>query len=163
MRKPPEEQADAFISGAAYGEEEKIAAFLKKYPDAVNVKDAHGCTALWWAVKNGHQDAAELLLEKGADIDAGDEIGDTPLMMAAWVGYRRITEMLLENGADLNKKNQNGWTAEVLARSKGNTDMTDMLKDWVEKKRAEFLKNTDFSRGLDHAIPRPRPFKVSPR
>jgi ankyrin repeat protein len=62
-----------------------------------------GLTPLLHAVRQGHRDAALLLLEAGADINqpsAGD--GTTPLLMAAVNGQFDLLPALLERGADPN-------------------------------------------------------------
>jgi len=42
------------------------------------------------------------LIEKGADVDARNEIGDTPLLLAASYGNVEIVKLLLTKGADVN-------------------------------------------------------------
>lgn len=68
-------------------------------------------TALDWAVLNGDEAMARLLLEHGAAVDPQDKIvGYTPLHYAASYGYVAIVRLLLENGADINKTNYRGMT-----------------------------------------------------
>lgn len=62
-----------------------------------------GLTALLHAVRQGHREAAEALLNGGADIDqtsAAD--GASPLLMAAVNGQFDLALLLLERGADPN-------------------------------------------------------------
>ncbi|MHC4661291.1 MAG: ankyrin repeat domain-containing protein [Planctomycetota bacterium] len=51
----------------------------------------------------GFLDAAELLLNKGADVDPGRS-GYTPLMMAAMCGDEEMCELLMRGGADINAR-----------------------------------------------------------
>ena len=52
------------------------------------------------AVENGHCDVAELLIEAGADVDAGG-VWYRPLHSAIIYGDEAAVELLLENGADV--------------------------------------------------------------
>ena len=48
----------------------------------MNVKDNQGLTPLHIAVANSHKDIAELLISKGADVNAKDKESYTPLHFA---------------------------------------------------------------------------------
>lgn len=55
----------------------------------------------------GDLDVARLLIEKGADVKARDELGFTPLHNS---GSPEMTKLLLENGAEINARNKSGET-----------------------------------------------------
>ena len=55
-------------------------------------------------------EAAEVLLQNGADTNAKDNIGHTPLHYAASANAREAAEVLLQNGADTNAKGNIGFT-----------------------------------------------------
>ncbi len=59
-------------------------------------------------------EVAEILLDRGADVDARDRFGDTPLHAAAEEGNRRLVEVLLAYGADSDARNGDGRTPEEL-------------------------------------------------
>jgi len=59
---------------------------------------------LWAAVRNGDVKAVKALLDKGADVNAKNEIGITALWIAASNGKPDIVEVLLERGADVNAR-----------------------------------------------------------
>jgi ankyrin repeat protein len=72
------------------------------YPELV--QSWGGLTPLLHAVRQGHMDAAEALLDRGADVDqpsAGD--GTTPLLMATLNGQFDLALTLLQRGADPNR------------------------------------------------------------
>ena len=68
-------------------------------------------TALMFACEKGHVEAARLLLEKGAAVDAQDENGVTPLMTACEEGHVEVARLLLEKGADRTLADKEGRTA----------------------------------------------------
>ena len=74
-------------------------------------------TPLDLAVVNGYKEIIELLIEKGADVNAEDDDGNSPLHMAyrgeinelmVVNGCKEIFELLIEKGADVNAKDDNG-------------------------------------------------------
>jgi HEAT repeat protein len=77
----------------------------------VNAKDSNGTTPLHIAVWEGRKELVELLLAKGADVNARtNPMGSTPLHFAASDGRKDLVELLLAHGADVNAKNNNSQT-----------------------------------------------------
>ena len=67
-------------------------------------------TLLIIAALNGHANIVEVLLEKGANVNAVDSEGWTPLHFAAQNGHASVVEVLLEKGANVNAVNSKGCT-----------------------------------------------------
>ena len=65
---------------------------------------------LTWAVTAGQTEAAELLLQHGADINGRNRDGNTALHLAVFLGRAETADLLLKNGADVNSKNDDGAT-----------------------------------------------------
>ena len=63
-----------------------------------------GWTPLHYAVGNGHKEIAELLISKGADVNAKDKIRGNPLHYAVAYDYKEISVLLIAKGADVNAK-----------------------------------------------------------
>ena len=88
--------------------------------------------AFVYACMHGHIDAAKLLLEKGAEINAipgGFDFAGTGLHYAALIGHRPMIEFLLDHGADRNIKDTKvGSTAAGWAEHGGHTDLLDLLR-----------------------------------
>jgi cytohesin len=61
-----------------------------------------GLTALGWASVWGSNEAAELLIARGADVNASTQRGDTALHAAAYNGQKETVELLVRKGADVN-------------------------------------------------------------
>jgi hypothetical protein len=80
-------------------------------PDAVNdPRDVEGKTALQIAAGTGNVAVVQLLLDRGADINAPDVWGGTALFCAAISAQPEMVKLLLKRGADANP-NDDGATA----------------------------------------------------
>jgi len=89
-------------------------------------------TPLHAAALNGHKEIAELLIAKGADVDAKDALGNTPLyntisFNAALDGYKEIAELLIHNSADVNAQDKNGNTPLHEAATSGLKEVVELL------------------------------------
>ena len=70
-----------------------------------------GNTLLHDACSNdSRKDVAKMLINKGSDVNAKNNLGYTPLHIAALNGSSEIIKLLLENGADKNAKDNDGNT-----------------------------------------------------
>ncbi|HZS45641.1 MAG TPA: ankyrin repeat domain-containing protein [Blastocatellia bacterium] len=72
----------------------------------------------------------ELMISKGANVNAKDDAGSTPLHCAASIGRTDIAIVLLSHGADLNARNSFGLTALHEAARQGTVET---VKLFVEK------------------------------
>ena len=78
----------------------------------LNAKEpSGGSTPLMIAALVGQTEAAKLLIEKGANINARSNDGGTALHAAAFFCRTRTVKLLLSKGADVNVKNVRGETA----------------------------------------------------
>ena len=73
-----------------------------------SAKDKYGHSALDETVgcsyKDDLKDVAELLIAKGANVNARTEFGNTPLDSATYGGGSEAMELLIAHGADINAK-----------------------------------------------------------
>jgi ankyrin repeat protein len=82
-----------------------------------NVNAIRNVPYLETASHYGHKDVVELLLKRGADVNATNINDSTALHAAAHANHgetldrhKEVVEMLLKNGAYINAKNAYGWT-----------------------------------------------------
>lgn len=94
-----------------------------------NVRDDYGRSFLYHAVELGNHDAVELLLRRGAVVDADSRASRGSLLhIAAELGSVEIMDMLLaKNPALLDRKNSRGNTPLHLACMKGHFDAVTLL------------------------------------
>lgn len=93
---------DAFAA-AAVGRTRGLEELLDAEPGLARAWSPDGFTALHLAAFFGQEDAARLLLERGADVHVvsrHETIKVPPLQSAAAGGHRDLVELLLEHGAD---------------------------------------------------------------
>ena len=76
----------------------------------VEVTDSMGSTPLHRAASKGHLQATNLLVSKGADVNAIDGEGNTPLHLACECEAREVYTRLVEAGARKDIKNKAGKT-----------------------------------------------------
>ena len=60
-------------------------------------------TALMWAARNGRKDVVQVLLEKGADVNAKDKQGRNALDLARYYRQEHTKELPLKAGAGIGK------------------------------------------------------------
>ncbi|KAI6241576.1 Protein kinase domain-containing protein [Aphelenchoides fujianensis] len=76
----------------------------------LNIGDDHAFSLLHWASKEGHLSIVELLLARGARVNATNMGDDTSLHLAASHGHRPIVVKLINRKADVNASNEHGMT-----------------------------------------------------
>ncbi|CAG0903091.1 unnamed protein product, partial [Cyprideis torosa] len=131
----------------------ETAELLLKYKAEVDVKDSDGCTPLLHATQNGRHsvvdaliangaepnianhygtsplhraklaETAELLIAKGAKVDAKNEDNETPLFSATMGNRPSVVEVLIAHGADPNINNEFKSTPLHQARSAGAAEL----------------------------------------
>lgn len=118
---------DEIHDAVAKGDLEKVKALLKDNPNLVASRDDEGHTPLRIAAAKGQKDMAELLLAKGAEVNAKDNDGYTALILAAREGNTDVAKLLLANKADVNTKADNGETPLIAAARKDHKDIVELL------------------------------------
>ena len=95
---------------AAVGDTDAIRRHLQAGVD-INKRDlVFGMTPLAVAAAHGQAGSVELLLEKGADVNAAAPDGNTALHAAAFFGRTTVVRMLLDHHANALARNEEGET-----------------------------------------------------
>lgn len=74
----------------------------------MNQGDDHGFSPLHWCAKEGHFKLVEMLLQRGARVNATNMGDDIPLHLAAAHGHFDIVQILLRHRSDVNATNEHG-------------------------------------------------------
>ena len=117
-----------------------IAAIKRHIAEGADVNEMHfEMPPLAWAAMMGETAAAELLLQRGADIKGRNSDGNTALHLAVFLGHAETAELLINNGADVNTKNGDGATPiDLLGVPWEMTKfLTDMFGIKLEQKQVE--------------------------
>lgn len=132
-----EPELDVF-EAAAVGRADRLRELLTEDPQRANSFDADGFHPLGLACFFGHLDAARVLVEAGADVDAlaRNEHIQTAAIHAAAAAQGTdeatrcaLVQLVLEHGADPNLEQGGGFRAIDAARQNGDTTVEQLLLD----------------------------------
>jgi ankyrin repeat protein len=134
---------------AALGRVADLASYLDDDPAAALAFSNDGFTALHFAAFLGGADAARVLLDAGADVNAvaRNPMQVQPLHSAA-AGRPEVAVLLVDAGADVNAPQQLGFTPLHEAALNGNETLVALLLDHGADPRA---RNDDGNDAADHA------------
>lgn len=134
---------------------------ITAYRTAGNTLDVYNGaqhTPFMLATYYGHQNAAALLLELGADPCALDDKGSNALMGVAFKGHAAMAQWMLEHtGCDVNHRNLAGQTALMMAALFGQDGVVEhLLAHGADPSLADHQGNTATSlaqgQGLTHIL-----------
>lgn len=91
------------------------------------IKDRDGNTPLHIAVKNGHEEIVNYLLENNADSKALNDEGSAPIHYAAISDSTNMLEIFLKNDANRNLQDKKGNTPLHLAAKYGKLTNIELL------------------------------------
>lgn len=119
--------ATPLIYAIKSGNDEAISLFLNQKNIDVKLRDSKRNTAAHYLASRGKTEALQLVLSKGADIDASNSDLWTPLMCAAANGHEDTVELLLNSGAKAKLINRLGKNAAELASEAGYDSIANRL------------------------------------
>ena len=88
----------------------------------------------------GHFQVTELLLESGADIQAGDSLGFVPVQYACYTGRLHILQLLLKAGATTRPRGSQA--CEDLARRQGYVELADWVLRYEKRMKGKKRRQT---------------------
>ena len=111
---PPPEPTMDIITAAAQGNIAELAANKHAGADLDAPTDLP-VTPLTMTVFGGHAEAAQWLLENGANVNGLNGDGSTALQAAAFLGRAEVAKVLIDGGIDTSIRNWEGQSAADLA------------------------------------------------
>ena len=116
-----------------------------------------GNTPLHLALRNGHTEAAMAMIDKGADVNAGDKNGDTPFHLALKEGHTETAMAMIDKGADVNASDNDGNTPLHVALRNGQTETAMAMIDkgadiYIKNNRQETPRCTQDMKDLFNSI-----------
>ncbi|HIM23088.1 MAG TPA: ankyrin repeat domain-containing protein [Verrucomicrobia bacterium] len=149
--KPP--PPDISIHRAAYvGNIEAVKQHIAAGTDVNEKDDLFGRTPLHHATIGGSKEIAELLVSKGADVNAKSDgaLGWNALHYAARGGHKEIAELLIAEGADVNAKDDDGTAPLDMAEQVSEDDSPEYKAD--KKETADLLRKHGGESGANDSI-----------
>ena len=119
-------------------------------PQGEQLPTPGGMTPLMYAARDGSLDAARVLVEAGAALNATDPNGMTPLMLAITNGKIPVAQLLVDKGADVRAADWYGRTALWAAVEIRNLDMRSGATDnGIDREAAMRLIASIIDKGAD--------------
>jgi ankyrin repeat protein len=114
----------AIFAAAIQGDTAALEALIAGNRSLVSVHSTDGWTPLHLAAFFGKVDAARLLLNKGAVVNARsmNAMQNMPLHAAAAGKHAEVIQLLLEHGASANARQHGGWTPLHAAAQNGDLE-----------------------------------------
>jgi ankyrin repeat protein len=126
---PADDQLTVF-EAAAFGRLERLGQILDGDPSQASAFSDDGFPALHLALFGGQEEAARLLLERGADpnvLSTAEIAKVPPLGTASFVRSVPLARLLLDSGADPNGRGEGGFTALHTAAQNGDEELARLL------------------------------------
>ena len=153
------EPPQALLTAAAYGDLAALHKEIARHKKQIDAVDIAGKNALLYALENGHEEHAALLLHHGARHDVVTAAGETPLMFACAKMLSGAVEKLLISGAALDAQDDihgdtalmnaaragHGWAACRLAAAGAAMDVVNKKGEDAEALAREHLPPKEFA------------------
>jgi glyoxylase-like metal-dependent hydrolase (beta-lactamase superfamily II) len=119
--------AEEIHDAAQQGDLAKLKMLLEKNPGLIEARSENEKTPLHFAAQAGFKEIVELLIEKGADVNAKNIANEIPLHYAAAMRHKEVVDLLIARGAMLNSGTLDGSTPLHYAANLGNSETIRVL------------------------------------
>jgi ankyrin repeat protein len=125
-----EELATRYLHEAVKKSQRDLVVSFLSQPNGmdVNARDGYGMTALMWAAGHGDRGIVKVLLERGADVEARNELLSVWSIEKIETG-KSDARVLYDRMGMLHAKKHHGWTALMWAARNGQADLVNLLID----------------------------------
>jgi uncharacterized protein len=129
MKKNP--AFDKLISCIVNNDTQEFIDLLEASLINLDTKDSKGWTLLHYAAQYLTVEIGQILISKGADVNAKDDFGNNVLWRATFSsqGKGEFIDLLLRNGADKFAKNKSGISPVDLANTISNYDVKQYFEE----------------------------------
>ncbi|KAI0289225.1 hypothetical protein BC826DRAFT_634504 [Russula brevipes] len=124
---PPPPRETALYYAALCGLRDVAEYLIVAHAEDANAECGRHGSPLHAAVYMGHLDTARVLLDRGADVNLGNQDGGTPLVTAYNRRNLKTMALLLEHGADPDVQYDSCGSISHDAASEGNTEVMELL------------------------------------
>jgi ankyrin repeat protein len=132
---------NALFSANREGPVASVALLLSAPGMHTELRAADGVTLLMGCCLNGEADKAELLLERGAAVNAVNHANGTVLHLVALYGSAATAALLLQYGADVHARDASGCTPLHYAAGRPSSALLEVLLSAVSEDLAELVAN----------------------
>jgi ankyrin repeat protein len=114
---------------ASVGDAQRLQRILEEEPALVNATHPQGFSPLGLAAFFGHKSGVQVLVARGAEVDAVDKsrFANTPLDAAVAANHLEVVKVLLQNHASVNVRAAAGHTPLHKAAMNGNVEIAKLL------------------------------------
>jgi hypothetical protein len=123
VRKVDRNGLNALMGAFYYGHVGAATLLLDRAPDFIESSSNTRMTPLHFAAWNDRLNIVQLLVNRGAQINAVDDEGTTSLHLAAMNNHLKVLKLLVNRGAQIDAVDNDGWNALHAASLWGSLDM----------------------------------------
>lgn len=128
----------------------------------VNKQDKYGQTCIYYAVREGHVAAAQLLIDSGALIDQTDTKNQRPIFYAIMHNKYEMLKFLIDKGSDVSKEDKKGLNPATVAKKLNKEEMLTLLLESGAAPPSDPRRSKDNRRPVKQVVaapPEPKPIE----